>query len=334
MATSLAAQETLPPGIWTNTEDVYFAETEGRDKAEWIGLQVNETRQWRKIDAFGEPLSDFSDEPIPDLAKRSAGSGWQIGQSELRRANPFSCWVSVRKSTDKDDGSPEWTFASRLQTFDQGGRIFVGGNAEAPDVTLRLRNVTWAKGSRNKPALVLYVHRDDPERAESYSWASPDASLVGINLRWVQGSCAKAEDDPPWGEAGRARLIEMGEKWRAHYEAGEWGLLKALYADDAVLMTHGTKPLSGRNQIITFLQRLSDNGATVRFRFEPEEARVKGALGIVTAKYRMDIAFPDRAENQIAGRSLLIYKWNDGDWRLWRDIDNFAPDVTPESFDR
>ncbi|MFM7404392.1 MAG: hypothetical protein ACKO1N_09980 [Erythrobacter sp.] len=68
------------------------------------------------------------------------------------------------------------------------------GKGEAPDVSIRLRNVTWARGSRNKPSLVLYVHKDDPERAESYSWASPDASLVGINLRWMQGSCTKTGD--------------------------------------------------------------------------------------------------------------------------------------------
>ncbi|MFN3865002.1 MAG: hypothetical protein ACK4RT_12055, partial [Erythrobacter sp.] len=70
----------------------------------------------------------------------------------------------------------------------------IPGHGEAPDLSIRLRNVTWAKGSRNKPSLVLYVHKDDPERAESYSWASPDASLVGINLRWVQASCSRTGD--------------------------------------------------------------------------------------------------------------------------------------------
>ena len=28
-------------------------------------------------------------------------------------------------------------------------------------------------------------------RAPGYAWASPDASRIGINLRWVQGSCSK-----------------------------------------------------------------------------------------------------------------------------------------------
>ncbi len=64
------------------------------------------------------------------------------------------------------------------------------GNGEAPDMTLRMRNVTWARGSRNTPSLVIYLHRDDPDRAETYSWASPDATLVGINARWAQASCS------------------------------------------------------------------------------------------------------------------------------------------------
>ncbi len=186
------AQDHLPPGIWTNTEDVYFAEEEGREREEEVAFEVAEDGRWRLINAFGEPQSAWDPQPIPDL--RRAGSGWRIANSELRRARRFSCWVAARKFIGKPDGSEDWTFTHGLGTFDQGGRVFVPGKGEAPDVTVRLRNVTWAEGSGNRPSFVLYVHRDDPERAESYSWASPDADLIGINLRWVQGSCSLAED--------------------------------------------------------------------------------------------------------------------------------------------
>lgn len=187
-----SAHDTLPAGIWTNTEDVYFAEEEGRVKAEWTGLEVGNDGRWREIDAFATPKSDWSDAAIPSLNRREDG-GWQIGASELRKARPFLCWLSVKKYEPKKDGSPAWTFQRNLANFDQGGRLFVAGNVEAPDVTIRLRNVTWAKGSRNNPSLVLYVHKDDPIRAESYSWAAPDSRMIGINLRWVQGSCSRSE---------------------------------------------------------------------------------------------------------------------------------------------
>ncbi|MGB7419565.1 MAG: hypothetical protein WA918_10335 [Erythrobacter sp.] len=193
-AASAPGQPTLPPGIWTNAEDAYFAEDEGREAPFEHTIEVSQDGQWRRIEAFGKALSEWSAAPIPDLSRRNSGSSWQISGSELRQARPFACWVSVRKHIDQAGGIADWTFTRGLTTFDQGGRVFVPGKGEAPDVTFRLRNVTWAAGSRNKPSLVLYVHADDLERAVSYSWASPDAALIGINLRWVQGSCALVED--------------------------------------------------------------------------------------------------------------------------------------------
>lgn len=188
------AEDRLASGIWTNTEDAYFAEEEGRARPEPVLIEVDGAGRWRDIDAFGAALEDWQAGMVPGLTPREDGSGWQIGASEIRRARPFTCWVSVKKFAAKPDGTPDWTFASGLASFDQGGRVTIPGKGEAPDVSIRLRNVTWAKGSRNKPSLVLYVHKDDPERAESYSWASPDASLVGINLRWMQGSCTRTGD--------------------------------------------------------------------------------------------------------------------------------------------
>ncbi len=194
LAIPARAENQLEPGIWTNTEDVYFAEEEGRERSEWRGFEIDSNGRWRSIDAFGAAITDWASGEIPELSKREEG-GWQIGASELRRASPFSCWVSVRKFAAKPDGSPDWSFERGLTLFDQGGRVTVKGNGDAPDVTFRMRNVTWAKGSRNKPSLVLYVHKNDPDRAESYSWASPDADMIGINLRWVQGSCSRDQGD-------------------------------------------------------------------------------------------------------------------------------------------
>ncbi len=186
------ANDTIPAGIWTNTEDAYFAEEEGREKADWVGIEVGEDGQWRMIDAFGASKSDWAASPIPGLSTREEG-GWQIGASELRKARAMSCWVSVKKFAGKPNGDADWAFANKLKIFDQGGRVLVAGEGVAPDVTIRVRNVTWARGSRNKPSLVLYIHKQDPVRAESYSWAAPDADLIGVNLRWVQASCSREE---------------------------------------------------------------------------------------------------------------------------------------------
>ncbi|QUL36955.1 DUF4440 domain-containing protein [Erythrobacter sp. JK5] len=138
----------------------------------------------------------------------------------------------------------------------------------------------------------------------------------------------------PTNEQSAEGLVEAGERWRVLYEAGEWETLRTLYTDDAVLMTQGQPKIEGADAILAFLQRLSQSGAEVSFRFEPEEALVENGLGFVTARYRMDIAFAGRDPVVVAGRSLLVYKWQDGMWKLWRDIDNLAPDATAEDFEQ
>lgn len=326
LAVPLQAEDRLAPGIWTNTEDVYFAEEEGREKAEWQAFEVAPDGQWRSVDAFGEPLSEWSGDNIPDISAREDG-GWQVGESELRISRPFTCWMSVRKYAAKPDGSEDWSYNRHLKLFTQGGRVTVLGNGEAPDVTFRVREVTWAKGSNNRPSLVLYAHKQDPVRAESYSWADYGTDIVGINLRWVQGSCS-AESD-----AGREEALgEAGMVWNNAIKAQDWEALRSLYTDDAVLMTQGQPKIEGADAILSFLQRIPNAGGTVDFAFDNEEVVVEGDLGTVTATYLMTISFPERDPIKVAGRSLLIYKWQDGEWKLWRDIDNLAPDVTPESF--
>lgn len=136
-------------------------------------------------------------------------------------------------------------------------------------------------------------------------------------------------------QSREAQLAGAGEFWRRAYAAGNWDALRALYADDAVLMTQGSDRIEGADNIVAFLQRLSNAGGTAQFQFANEEVMMGsgGETGFVTAKYRMDIVFPGQEPSVIAGRSFLVYKWEDDGWKLWRDIDNLAPDVMPEDFE-
>ncbi|MEO9633313.1 MAG: hypothetical protein ABJF89_06765 [Parasphingorhabdus sp.] len=108
----------------------------------------------------------------------------------LKRARPVTCWAAIPKSKAKEDGDTDWLFSKDLKLHDQGGRVTVGGgDSGAEAVTLRMRAVHWPPPSTNRPSMVLYIHKDDPDRAASYSWADIDASRVGLNLRWMQASC-------------------------------------------------------------------------------------------------------------------------------------------------
>lgn len=155
------------------------------------------------------------------------------------------------------------------------------------------------------------------------------------------GACQPAQPNAPDADpaslaepARKSQLAGAGEQWRIAYEAGNWDAVRALYADDAILMTQGSEKIEGADNIAAFLKRLSDSGGSAKFRFENEEVTVgpAGETGFVIAKYRMDISFPGSEPTVVAGRSFLVYKWQDEEWKLWRDIDNLAPDAVAEDF--
>lgn len=177
------------PGIYTNEEAVYFAGEAGKPKPIWAAIKIGADARWQWIDVYGKPLGEWQSGPIPGMARSE--TGWLLNGTEMRKAATFTCWMSIRKHAAKPDGSPDYTFAGKLSMFDQGGRVLSGGG-DAPEAIFRLRTVYWPAPSTNKPSLVLYVHTPDkPDSAVSYVWADPDAKLIGINLRWVQGSCTR-----------------------------------------------------------------------------------------------------------------------------------------------
>ena len=100
-----------------------------------------------------------------------------------RKARRFECWVAVQQRDE------QWTFRQDLEIFDQGGFVWIETDEDEPqNVGIKLRNVVWPYGN-NRPSLVLYAYRETADRAESYAWAEPTAERIGLNLRWMQGSC-------------------------------------------------------------------------------------------------------------------------------------------------
>ena len=116
----------------------------------------------------------------------SAGDLWLGDEMRLQRAHLWTCWMAAPR-----DGKPDSSFfAPGLKLWDQGGEVWVKTDDPTPrEIGYRLRQVDWPAGT-NQNALTLYVLKRG-ERAPGYAWASPDASRIGINLRWVQGSCSR-----------------------------------------------------------------------------------------------------------------------------------------------
>lgn len=149
------------------------------------------------------------------------------------------------------------------------------------------------------------------------------APLHALALTLVLASPALAKNQ-------EAELAAAGDNWNALYAAGDWVGLRKLYTDDAWLMSDKAPAAKGADAIITYLRRYRDMGASVTFRFQPEDIRVDGKVGTVVAKYWMTAQMPGRPQVRSAGRSLLIYRRIDGNWKLWRDMDNTTPDVAVE----
>jgi hypothetical protein len=183
----LAGAAALPDGVYSNEEQVYFEKDAGRAPPPWLSVRV-ESGKAVAVDAFGKPTSGALPAKLEASQAGLTATTTDGVKLDLRRGRPFACWASLLKSAKKPDGSEAWSF-SRLKLHDAGGRATVSTDEAMPkSATIRMRNVVWPSGP-NRPSLVLYVHRDDPDRAESYAWADPGAKRIGVNLRWVQASC-------------------------------------------------------------------------------------------------------------------------------------------------
>ena len=115
------------------------------------------------------------------------------GPIRLQRAQMWTCWMAVPRSETPGD----WFFAPGLKLSDQGGEVFVTSDGPSPQgIGYRLRQVDWPTGA-NQNALTLYVLRKGEDRAAGYSWANPEATRIGVNLRWMQGSCSRPNFSGP-----------------------------------------------------------------------------------------------------------------------------------------
>lgn len=120
-------------------------------------------------------------------------------EARMRKARPFECWTAILRDASHGDsgaGSDDWWFRRGVKLHDQGGVAVLETDEQPPrEVRLKLRDVDWPYGS-NRPSLTLYVYEGDSDRAVSYAWGEASAERIGINLRWIQASCAYTPDKP------------------------------------------------------------------------------------------------------------------------------------------
>ena len=132
-------------------------------------------------------------------------------------------------------------------------------------------------------------------------------------------------------DADRAAILSNGERWITYYQAGEIEKMRDLYEDDALVMPNGSPLLRGSDETVDFFARNRRSGNEVTFRSEPENLVIEGDRAYLVTQYAMRIKSPDDKLTHMKGRTFLVYRrGTDGMWRLWRDMDNSAPDVALE----
>jgi len=176
-------------------EEVYFDHQDGKEPAPWTSLRLSEDGKTAEfLDAYGALQSEPKSWSV--IGRSDETLTLQLGEkkTELRRARDVTCWAAVRKAKDKPDHSADWFFEDDLNLHDQGGRVVIGDEATgAPYTVLRIRRVTWAAGSSNRPSLALYVYKAEaPDQVISYSWTEIESDRIGISLGWMQASCTIA----------------------------------------------------------------------------------------------------------------------------------------------
>lgn len=129
-------------------------------------------------------------------------------------------------------------------------------------------------------------------------------------------------------ETERAAVLASGDRWLAYYQAGEIDKMRDLYEDDALVHPHGSPRLNGADETIDFFKRNQRSNSKVTLRSEPEDLVIEGDKAFLVTKFAMRITSPDGKTKDTSGRTFLVYrKGADGMWRVWRDMDNYAPDV-------
>lgn len=134
--------------------------------------------------------------------------------------------------------------------------------------------------------------------------------------------------------AAIAALNAAREGFMKAYEAGDAEAIGNLYTKDAISESNNQPSLKGRDAIVASLKGMFEQ-VTVKTVLTAEDTKTLGGVGVDTGRYAVTVtpkagATPYTNE----GRYMVVYvKDADGQWRVWRDMDNAigTPRPAPEA---
>ena len=123
-------------------------------------------------------------------------------------------------------------------------------------------------------------------------------------------------------------IAAEGGKWARYYEQEDLEGLMTLYVDDAIVALHGQPALFGIAAIRDYFSSHIGKADSV-FELEYELRETHGEIAYIISKYWLKATDKETGDTYLdAGRSLLVYKKQSGQWKIAADIDQSTPDVS------
>ena len=150
---------------------------------------------------------------------------------------------------------------------------------------------------------------------------APGVLFAALTLLSMSSAPVSAQTD------FETEIAAEGGKWAKYYEQADLEGLMTLYVDDAIVALHGQPALFGITAIREyFLTRIGKAESVFELDYELRETH--GDIAYIISKYWLKAT--DNETGVVykdAGRSLLVYKKQDGQWKIAADIDQATPDV-------
>ena len=150
----------------------------------------------------------------------------------------------------------------------------------------------------------------------SYRWW---LSMLALSMSLLTSTQAVADFE--------TEIAAEGGKWARYYEQEDLEGLMTLYVDDAIVALHGQPALFGIAAIRDYFSSRIGKADSV-FELEYELRETHGEIAYIISKYWLKAVDKETGDTYLdAGRSLLVYKKQNGRWKIAADIDQSTPDV-------
>ena len=150
---------------------------------------------------------------------------------------------------------------------------------------------------------------------------APGVLFAALTLLSMSSAPVSAQTD------FETEISAEGGKWAKYYEQANLEGLMTLYVDDAIVALHGQPALFGIAAIREYFSTRIGKAESV-FELDYELRETHGDIAYIISKYWLKAT--DNETGVVykdAGRSLLVYKRQDGQWKIAADIDQATPDV-------